>query len=599
MLKSLNHPLHGWLAVILILTVVVGAACGGSTAPAPATAPPAMEPTAEQAATEDNTPVPPTEAMMEPTVAPTAMVVPSGTSRQFAMSPDWVSKGKYGRNVKFAWRGNPGQWDMHYCASLFSCLMPSQARFNQLVEYDPVAPTEVICDLCSGWEVNADGTVYTFTLREAMTSDGVDFTAHDVAFTLNRITDPDAIRSRSGSLKQFYEPGTARVLDDHTIEVPIKFPAATFMANLAQDYMKLYPRHKAEGLSQADANCCPENLVGTGPFIFDGLEKGVSFKYVKNNNYFKEGRPFFDGFETFLISDLSRVISSLKIGQLDATFGTGVPYPVLDMEQLERDTNGKVKPLTVGGAFAGLILHQNQPPFDDPKVRRAVYLALERQVIIDTVWDGLGNVGTFVNYGYVETTEGLGQEPGWRLPKEADLAEARRLVAEAGYAGGFEGTMNTGSSPTGIGQSSIITEQLRAIGLDFRIDAVDTATYHVRTRDGTHNLTNVVSAVIIPDPSDLLAQVFSLGIEKNPDDWSEPRFAELLIAQERELDAEKRKAIFAEMVEILRKGESHWVPVAFMTNGGAYSCHMQNVVAPPTIQIAHKWEHVWWDETAC
>ena len=159
--------------------------------------------------------------------------------------------------------------------------------------------------------------------------------------------------------------------------------------------------------------------------------------------------------------------------------------------------------------------------------------------------------------------------------------------------------MNAGSSPTGVGQASIVTEQLRAVGLDFTIDSVDTATYHVRTRDGTYNLTSVVSAVIIPDPSDLLAQVFSLDIEKNRDNWSTPRFAELRVAQERELDADKRKAIFREIVDILRTGESHWVPLAFMTNGGAYSCHMQNVVAPPTIQIAHKWEHVWWDEDAC
>ena len=175
-------------------------------------------------------------------------------------------------------------------------------------------------------------------------------------------------------------------------------------------------------------------------------------------------------------------------------------------------------------------------------------------MIRDTVWDGLGDVGTFVNYGYVETTEDLAQEPGWRLPKEEDLAEARRLIVEAGYPDGFKGTMNSGSSPTGVGQASIVTEQLRAVGLDFTIDSADTATYHVRTRDGTHNLTSVVSAVIIPDPSDLLAQVFSLDIEKNPDNWSTPRFAELIVAQERELDADKRKAIFKEIVDILRTG---------------------------------------------
>ena len=595
MLKRLRYLKPHWLVVALVLGIAV--ACGGAAAPDTATAPVATEPPAVQAAAD--TPVPPTEAMMEPTAAPTAMVVPSGTVMEFTLVPDWVAQGKYGQTINFAWRGNPGQWDMHYCASLFSCLMPSQPRFNQIVEYDPVAPTEVICDLCQSWKVNEDGTLYTFTLQKANSSDGVPFTAHDVAFSLDRITDPDAIRSRTGILKSFYEPGTARVLDEQTIEVPVKFPAATFLANLAQDYMKMFPKHKAEGLSQEDANCCPENLVGTGPFVFNEFEKGVGFSYVKNNDYFKEGRPFFDGFEVHLIKDLSRVISSLRIGQLDATYGTGVPYPVIDMDRLEKETNGQIKAMNVGGAFAGLILHQNQPPFDNPMVRRAAYLALDRDVFLDTVWDGLGQPGTFVNYGYVETPENLAVEPGWRLPKEEDLAEARRLLTEAGYPDGFKGKMNAGSSRHGVSQASIVTEQLRVVGLDFTIESVDTATYHVRTREGSHNLTSIISAVIIPDPSDLLAQVFSLGIEKNPDEWTTPRFAELKEAQERELDPDKRRALFAEMVEILRKGESHWIPLAFMTNGGAYSCHIKNVVAPPTIQIAHKWEHAWWDPDPC
>ena len=579
---------HLWLGISLIAIIAV--ACGGAATPdsAPTTAAVAQPTTA------------PTAVMApEPTVAPTALVVPKSTMMKFPASPSWVAYGKAGRNINFVWRGNPGQWDMHYCASLFSCLMPSQPRFNQIVEYDPVNPTEVICDLCSSWEVNEDGTLYTFKLQKATSSDGVPFTAEDVAFSLNRITLPDAIRSRTQILRRFYEFESARVIDPQTIEVPVKFPAATFLANLAQDYMKMYPKHKAEGLTQDEVNCCPENLVGSGPFVFVNFVKGTSFKYAKNQNYFKENRPFFDGFEVFLIKDLSRVISSLQIGQIDATYGTGVPYPVLDMEQLEKDTGGRVKPLTVGGAFGGLILHQNQPPFDNPLVRRAVYLALEREVVMETAWDGLGNVGTFFNYGYAETTEGLKNEPGWRFPKDQDIAEAKRLLAEAGYADGFKGKMNSGNNSTSTAQASVITEQLRAIGLDFTLDATDTATYHVRTREGEHNLTSVVSAIIIPDPSDLLAQVFSLNIEKNPDNWTEPRFAELVEAQEKELDTAKRLDMFKEMRDILRKGESHWVPVAFMTNGGAYSCHMQNVVAPPTIQIAHKWEHVWWDDAAC
>jgi ABC-type transport system substrate-binding protein len=131
------------------------------------------------------------------------------------------------------------------------------------------------------------------------------------------------------------------------------------------------------------------------------------------------------------------------------------------------------------------------------------------------------------------------------------------------------------------------------------MDAVDTATYHVKTREGTHSMTMLISAIIIPDPSDVLAQVFGKNIEKNPDNWSDPRFEELIVAQEIELDTDKRAAIFTEMVEILRKGESHWVPLNWQKPGGAMDCHIQNYVVPMTIQLANKFEHIWWDESAC
>ena len=131
----------------------------------------------------------------------------------------------------------------------------------------------------------------------------------------------------------------------------------------------------------------------------------------------------------------------------------------------------------------------NQPPFDDVRMRQAVALALDRQEFVDVAARGNAILGTFFTPGIVETQEELAQVPGWRQPKEQDLTEARRLIAEAGYADGFEGSLNTGSSKNGITHAEVLTEQLRQIGIDLKIDPVDTATYHVKTREGTHPMT--------------------------------------------------------------------------------------------------------------
>ena len=122
-------------------------------------------------------------------------------------------------------------------------------------------------------------------------------------FTLERIVEPDAIRARTAALRRFYEPGTAEVIDTRTVRVPTKIRAVTFMLNMASDYIKIYPKHFVEGKSQDDLNCCPENLIGSGPWMFKEWTRGESYEYERNPNYFKEGRPFFDGFKAYFIKD--------------------------------------------------------------------------------------------------------------------------------------------------------------------------------------------------------------------------------------------------------------------------------------------------------
>jgi ABC-type transport system substrate-binding protein len=121
-------------------------------------------------------------------------------------------------------------------------------RRNGLVYHDPVNPDRIVCDLCESWTVSRDGKTYTFRLRQAQWHDGQPVTAEDIKFSLDRIVEPGPIRVRTGVLRAFYEHGSARVIDDPTVRVPITFASPLFLENLALEYMKMYPKHVAKGV---------------------------------------------------------------------------------------------------------------------------------------------------------------------------------------------------------------------------------------------------------------------------------------------------------------------------------------------------------------
>ena len=600
--------------VPLILVLAVAAACGTSTPSEPDTIEREVTRQVEVVTETEVTQVVPvtrevvTEQLtvIEPTAAPAAtpLVLIKNQTFAFPLKPAWVNKGKYQSKVlQFVGRSNPGQWDTHYCGSLFSCAIATSPRFSQLVEYNPVAPTEIIGDLAQSWDVNEDGTEYTFRIHEANWHDGIPVTAEDIVFSLDRIVEPGEIRNRTAALKDFYKHGTATVVDDKTVKVPLIFPAATFLTTIAVDYYAMYPKHVAEGLSQDEANCCPDSLIGSGPWRFKEFQPQISWEHERNTDYFKPDRPFLDAIRFNIIKDTARLLTALQVGQVDLTDGLSPTYAPNITRPIERDTKGRVQVKTLQGGSGKFFILTNTPPFDDVRVRRAISLAVNRQEIVETIYcQELGcdaNQGTFFQVDLVEKQADLSSVPGYRNPKDLDIAEAKALMAEAGYPDGFKAEMNSGTGQS-IKVGELVTEQLRRnIGIDLRLNPVDAATYHVHIQESTYPITMVGGmGLLINDPSDVLNQVFAFDVEKNPDNWTENRFGELVSAQISELDAGQRQAQFEEMVEILRRGESHWVPIVWESMGAAHDYRIQNYHTPKTIQQVLKWDQVWWDPDA-
>lgn len=546
------------------------------------------------------------------TAPPSAAQTPSaeGQTFTFPWPPDWVARGKYQKMILRGVTGfNPGQWDVHACGTLPDCLMPSGPQFNGLVYHNPVNPDEIVCDLCESWTVSRDGKTYTFRLRQAEWHDGKPVTAEDIKFSLDRIVEPGAIRVRTGVLRTFYEHGSAQVIDPRTVRVPINFASPLFLVNLASEYMKMYPKHVAQGLSADDAQK-PGKLIGSGPWKLKEFKPNISIEYVRNTNYFKKGLPYFDGMIFTIVRDYNRRLAAMQVGQAQTTEGPTIgSYGTEDPMRMQRETKGRVRAIYIPEAVQTyLVLHMNKPPFQDPRVRRAVFLAIDRQELVKIVrcvdtFGCFGSVGTFLpNKGgkIVESPEDLAQAKGWRQPKDQDIAEAKGLMAAAGYAHGFKATLNLFNTPLTIRSGEVLAEQLRkSLGIDFTLDTVDRATTVDRIMRGTHNASLDSSGVIILDPADYLNQHFLLiSGQKNPDGWKHPRLTEIIRVQARELDPAKRIKLFKEAVEILRGGESHVVPLSWGSSGGMMDYRLQNFHVPGSEQIVKHFEHIWWDPEA-
>ena len=546
------------------------------------------------------------------TAAPSAAQTTSAEGQTFAFPwpPDWVARGKYQKMILRGVTGfNPGQWDLHACGTLPDCLMPSGPQFNGLVYHNPVNPDEIVCDLCESWTVSRDGKTYTFRLRQAQWHDGQPVTAEDIKFSLDRIVEPGAIRVRTGVLRTFYEHGSAQVIDPRTVRVPINFASPLFLVNLASEYMKMYPKHVAQGLSADDAQK-PGKLIGSGPWKLKEFKPNISIEYVRNTSYFKKGLPYFDGMIFTIVRDYNRRLAAMQVGQAHTTEGPTIgSYGTEDPMRMQRETKGRVRAVYIPEAVQTyLVLHMNKPPFQDARVRRAIFLAIDRQELTKIArcaepFGCFGSPGTFLpNKGgkIVESPEDLAKAKGWRQPKTQDLAEAKSLLAAAGYPNGFKATLNIGNPPNQIKQGEVVAEQLRRnLGVDFTVEPVDRATQVDRIIRGTHHASFDSSGVIILDPADYLNQHFLvIGGQKNPDSWKNPRLSEIIQVQARELDPGKRLRLFKEAVEILRGGESHVVPLSWGSSGGMMDYRLQNFHVPGSEQIVKHFEHIWWDPEA-
>ena len=612
--------------VLIAALLIVGVACGGADEPAaPATAAPSA---AQPAAPATATPVPAATATPPPdaTVRPTSTPAPTVQART-APTPLPSGAPQSGGLVRMSAYADTKDWDPLGSSSLSSVISYSQL-YNQIVQFDTTDTSAVVGDLAESWEINPEGTSYTFHLRDGVQwNDGETLDADDVVYSMHRYGNPCNGRGRSGLWRVYAVPievvnitekadctatnanDSVRKVDDLTVEFNLAFASGAFIKFLAIDYVKILPKHLLE--QDIDLNLAEsilEHNSGSGPFILEEYQSGNHYKVNKNENYFKEGLPYFDRIEHYIITTPATFIAQVEAGQIDMANAAANNLTATENYELEKTTNSEYVAHDVfGGATRGLMLNVKREPFSDHRVRQAINLAVDRQKHNARALHGAGR-GHCPMVGLANDLEECASWPGMR-PKDTpggqeDVARAQELMAEAGYPDGFEIQYTVRQVGTYPAECSVIKQDLEEyLGITGNIETLPSAAGYAkygtsRPADarGDWEMSCQADGMTVFDPDAIYGGIFLTGGTRNYTDWEAPEVNAWFEQQKVELDPDLRREINKEAERWLHDfSNNHWVSLTLGRNFWVMHRDIKGFNAPSTVQYGFKQEHLWWD----
>lgn len=312
----------------------------------------------------------------------------------------------------------------------------------------------VVPGLAESWEISEDGTVYTFKLREGVTfHDGSAMDAEDVKFSLDRARAEDSTNAQKAL---FADITTVDALDPQTVRIRLAAPNGSLLFNLAWGDAVIVAPESIDNIKTAP--------VGTGAYTFDNWVQGDSITLKRNDSYWGE-QPALASATFKFINDPTAAFAALMAEDIDAFDNFPAPE---NLPQFDADPRFQV---LVGSTEGETILSTNnkQPPFDDIRVRQALAHAIDRQAIIDGAMFGYGTpIGSHFaphNPAYKDLTGQSAHDPD----------KARALLAEAGFADGFETTLHLPPPSYARRGGEIVAAQLAEVGIKAEIINVEWA----------------------------------------------------------------------------------------------------------------------------
>ena len=452
-----------------------------------------------------------------------------------------------------------------------SVATPMMAVFNNLVVYDQHVKqnsmASIVPELALSWQWNGEHTVLTFKLREGVRwHDGKPFTAKDVKCTWDllagRSTEKFRLNFREGWYKNLGDVTTA---GDYEVAFHLKRPQPAFIALLASGYSAVYPCHVAPNVMRTKP-------IGTGPFKLVEFKANDSIKLTRNPDYWKKGLPYLDGIEYTIIPNRSTAILAFAADRFDVTFPFEITIPLV--RDVMAASPNAICEVASSNVSTNLLVNREKPPFDNPAIRRAMALVLDRKAFIDILSEGKADAGGAMlpppEGVWGMKPEMLATIPGYGADVEKNREEARKIMRGLGY--GPDNRLSIKVSTRNIAPyrepAVILIDQLKQVFIDGELDVIETSIWFpkVTRRDFTVALNLTGSGV--DDPDQQFFESYACGAQRNYSGYCEPAIDALIHRQSEEADQAKRLAIVWEIDRKLQEDAAR--PIIF--HGRSATC---------------------------
>lgn len=404
--------------------------------------------------------------------------------------------------------------------------------------------------LAESWTVSKDGTTYTFRVRRGPKwPDGTPLTAADFAFTLQAFLSPGYTGPWQGLFRDIVGADAmiagsssqlegVKVLDPQTFSIQLAHPNAAFLATAAP-YLRPIPEHLLKGQKLTPDNSFVQHPVGVGAYHLVEWVKGDHILLEANPGYW--GKPVCASrLMDRSINDMNALALALESGDVDQI------APVSPRDLLRLKTNKNIKEYFPPAArMDALYFNFNVKPLADSRVRQAIAMTLNMKSFTQKVLAGLQAPvpGPLVAGSWAN-------DPSIREPGE-DLAKAKSLMAEAGYANGFTLTVGANAGNTTREEmASYVQAQVAKIGIKIDIQLQEWSTFITSTTQGKFQVVVLTTLAGIPDPDTLYADYHTNGAS-NYGKYSNPQLDRLLEDARAAQDVTQRKNLYKQAEQIL------------------------------------------------
>jgi ABC-type transport system substrate-binding protein len=527
-------------------------------------------------------------------VAASRIQAPRPAAAQDAtLRPDPAAK--RGGTLRYAVHNAPAHFDVHQSGTVAN-IGPQSPMYDTLLRRSPKDGQTIIPDLAWKWEISPDGKKYTFYLRKGVKfHDGADFTAEDVKATYDRIAHPPkgVVIPRT---PLFATVGDIVIVDPHKIEFRLtEARPKAFMLGAFASGWNIIVRKKTLDDNQGNLRQVM-NYPGTGPYRHVSRKDKEIWIQERNPDYWNKGLPLVDKLEIYHMMPFSPELgSSFLSGKVDYARLLD-PVSWRKAKEMQGVTAANFNQSVIQAFWTNM---EKNKALADPRVRRAIHLAMDRHTLVEVVKDTAPmQVGGFV-YPFHEMSTPraeLEKKLGYQKDIKPAVQEARRLMKEAGYANGIR---NLDFVVRDIATFKLWAVAIQAmlkehINIDSNLRVVQTSVWFDEAQAGNFDL--AISAIVstLMDPSDIFSAWYGKDGPQNYSRWTNPAFHDVASQVERELDDNRRKALVRKAEDILEQ-DPPLIPVSYEQIYDAYynKVHGQNPSTFFGIYDVVRWDPVW------